>query len=91
MGIVIEPTMPCPDLRQHSRIQRFLARMAERGMADIVGETQRLGQVFVQAQRAGKDAADLRDFEAMSQAHPVMIAVRCDENLGLVAQTTERN
>ena len=37
-------------------VERFLARVPERGMPEVVAETDRLGQILVQAQRPG-DAA----------------------------------
>ena len=58
-------------------------------MADIVGEAQRLGQIFVQTQGAGQDTADLRDFDAVRQAGAVMIAIGRDEDLRLGAQAAE--
>ena len=73
------------------RVQRILAGMAERRMAEVVGEAQRLGQILVEAERAGHGPADLRDFEAVGQADPVMVAVGRDEDLGLVAQPAERD
>ena len=72
-------------------IQRLLSGMAERRMAEVVGQAKRLGQVFIEAQRASDRPADLRDFDAMRQANAVMIAVRRDEHLGLVAQAAERD
>jgi hypothetical protein len=65
--------------------------MAERRMAEVVGEAQRLGQILVEAERAGDRPADLRDFEAVGQPDPEMVAVGRDEHLGLVAQAAERD
>ena len=84
MGIVIKPAM-----RRHRRLQRILAGMAKRRMADIMGETQRLGQILVEAQFPRDGAADLRDFQAVGQAHAIMVAVRRHEHLRLVAQPPE--
>ena len=63
--------------------------MAERRMAEVVGEAQRLGQILVEAERPGDRPADLRDFEAVGQPDPEMVAVGRDEHLGLVAQAAE--
>ncbi len=84
MGIVVEPA----GVGERGR-QRILAGMAERRMAEVVGEAQSLGQIFVEAERAGHRPADLRDFEAVGQAHPEMVAVGGDEHLGLVAEAAE--
>jgi hypothetical protein len=86
MGVVIE----APRIG-HRRLQRILAGMAEGRMADIVGEAERLGQILVEAERAGDGPADLRDLEAVGQADPIMIAVGRDEDLGLVPQPAERD
>ena len=84
MGVVVEPAGV-----GERRGQRVLAGMAERRMAEVVGEAQRLGQILVEAERAGDGPADLRDFEAVGQADPEMVAVGSDEHLGLVAQAAE--
>ena len=84
VGIVVEP----PAVGER-RGQRILAGMAERRMAEVVSEAQRLGQVLVEAERPRHRAADLRDFEAVGQADPEMVAVGRDEHLGLVAQAAE--
>jgi hypothetical protein len=86
VGIVVEAA----GLR-HRRLQRVLAGMAEGRVADVVGEAQRLGQILVEAERARQRAADLRDFEAVGEADPEMVAVGRDEDLGLVAQAAERD
>ena len=84
MGIVVEPAGIA-----ERRVERIFAAMAERRMAKVVGEAQRLGQILVEAERPGDGAADLRDFEAVGQADAEMIAVGRDEHLGLVAQAAE--
>ena len=71
--------------------QRILAGMAERRMAEVVRQAQGLGQVLVEAERAGHGPADLRDFEAVGQPDAEMVAVGSDEHLRLVAQAAERD
>ena len=73
----------------HHLVERFLAGMAERRVAEIVGQSQRLGQILVEPQVARDAACDLRDFEAVRQPRPVMIAFVIDEDLGLVLQATK--
>jgi hypothetical protein len=46
--------------------------MAERRMAEIVGERQRLAQILIEGQRTGERAGDLRDFERVGQAGAVV-------------------
>ncbi len=73
----------------HRRIERLLAGMAERRVAEIVRQRQRLGQILVEAERAGDAARDLRDLEAVRQARAVMVALVRDEDLRLVLQPAE--
>src|SRR5260221_1719524 len=60
-------------------------------MAKVVCEAQSLRQILVEPQRASHRPPDLRDFEAVRQPHPIMIAVGRHEHLGLVAQAPERD
>ena len=53
--------------RGEALIERALAGMAERRMAEIVRERQRLGEVFVEAERARDRTGDLLDLERMGQ------------------------
>ena len=78
-----------PPASASAALERILAGMTERRMAEVMGEAQRLGQVLVEAERAGDRAADLRDFEAVGQPNPVMVAVGRDEHLRLVPQAAE--
>ncbi len=70
-------------------IERALAGMAERRMAEVVGERQRLGQILVEPERASERACDLRDLERMGQAGAEMVALVEDEDLGLVGEPPE--
>jgi hypothetical protein len=74
----------------HAVIQRILARMAEGRVSKVMGQTDGLGQFFVQVQRAGGGARYLRDLERMGQPSSVEIAFVVDEDLGLVDQSTKR-
>ena len=84
MRVVIEAAM-----RGERFIERILARMAKRRVADIMRQAQSLGEILVQPQRAGDHPADLRHFEAVGEAHAVVIAIGGDEHLRLVAQAAE--
>ena len=72
-----------PPRARERGVERLLAGVAERRVADVVRQAQRLGQVLVEPERAGDHAADLRDLEAVGQADAVMVAVGGDEHLGL--------
>src|SRR5262245_53953990 len=63
--------------------------MAERRMPEIVPERKRLGEVLVEAQRAGERAGDLGDLERMGEAGAKVVALMKDENLGLVGEAPE--
>ncbi len=71
------------------RGQRVLPGMTERRMAEIVGKTERLGQILVQPERASHGSADLGDLDRMGQPDAKMIAVRSNEYLGLIPQPAE--
>ncbi len=71
---------------REAAIERALAGMPERRMAEVVGERQRLGQVLVEAERAGERARDLGDLERVGQPGAEMIAFVEDEDLGLVRE-----
>ena len=85
LGIVIEAAGTF-----HRGVERALAGMAEGRMAEIVGKRERLGEILIDAQRAGERAGDLRHFEAVGQARAVVIAFVIDEDLGLVVEPPER-
>ncbi len=70
-------------------VERTLAGMAERRMTEIVGERQRLGQILVEAERAGQRAGDLRHFERVGEAGAVMVALVEHEDLRLVLEPAE--
>src|SRR5690606_36362445 len=70
-------------------VQRILAGMAERRMAEIMDERHAFGEILVKLQGTCKCPRDLRHLDGMRQARAEMIAVRADENLGLVLQAPE--
>ncbi len=81
MGIMVKATGA-----RHCILQGVLAGMAERRMAEVVGEAERLRQVLVQPQHPGDGAPDLRDFYAVGEADAVMISIGRDKDLGLVTK-----
>src|ERR1700682_634391 len=64
--------------------------MADARMAEMVGQRQRLGQIFIDAERARQRPRHLRDFERMGEAGAVVIALVEHENLRLVLEAAER-
>ena len=74
----------------HAVVQRVLAGVAERRVAEVVRQRDRFDQVFVQPQRARDRAADLRHLEGMRQPRAEQVALVVQEHLGLVYQAAER-
>src|SRR5207253_11227934 len=70
-------------------VQRLLARVAERRMAEVVAEPDRLGQILVQPQRTGDAAGDPRRLERVREPGAEVVAARVDEDLRLVAEAAE--
>src|SRR5262247_4765583 len=70
-------------------VERALAGMAKRRMAEVVGERQRLPQILVEPERARERACNLRDLQRMGQTGAKMIAFMKDEDLGLVREPPE--
>src|SRR6185369_13375782 len=86
VGIVVEPSGV-----GERRIEGSFSRMAERRMAEVMGQAERFGQVLIEPQRPGDGPPDLGDFDAVGQADAEMVPVRCDEDLGLVPEAAERD
>ena len=75
---------------RHVGLQRVLAEVAERRVADVVAQGDRLGQRLVQAQRAGQRPGDLGDLQRVGQPGDEVVAVGVEEDLRLVLQPAER-
>jgi len=58
--------------------------VAEWGMPEVVGESERFGQILVETERSADRARNLRYLETMGQPGPVMIALMIDEYLRLM-------
>ncbi len=76
------------------RLQTFVEcvfpGVAERRVADVVGQRDGFSEVFVEPQPAGDGAGDLRDFERMRESRAVVIVDGGDEDLCLAGHTAER-
>jgi hypothetical protein len=77
-------------VEREALIESALARMTERRVAEIVGESARLGEVLVEAEGAGKRAGDLSNLKGVGQARAIVVAFVIDENLGFVSEPAER-
>ena len=76
--------------RGEAMIERALAGMAERRMAEVVAERRALREILVEAERAGERARDLGDLQRVGQPGAEMIALVKHEDLGLVREPAER-
>ena len=84
LGVVIEAAV-----RRHELVEHLLARVAERRVAKIMRERQRFGEIVVEAERAGKRARDLADFERMGEPGAEMIALMRNKDLCLMGEPAE--
>ncbi len=84
VGVMVEAA-----IRRHAGVEHFLAGMAETGVAEVMGERGRLGEVLVEPEAARESAGNLRHLDRMGQAGAEMIAFERDEDLGLVGEAAE--
>src|SRR6202030_268980 len=63
--------------------------MPERGMADVVNESERFGKLGVQSQRGGDRAGNLCDFQRVRQAIAEMVRIAGGKNLCLGFQAAK--
>ena len=70
-------------------IERALAGMAERRMAEIVRKRQRFGEIFVESQGAGERTRDLRHFKRVGEPGAVVVALVEYEHLSLVLEAAK--
>ena len=59
----------------HGFVQCAFTRVAKRWMTNIVDQRKSLGEIFIQAERAGDGAGKLHHFDSVSKATPVMVGV----------------
>ena len=71
-------------------VQRRLAGVAERAVAEVVRQRHRLGQILVDAERPRQRAGDLRHLERVGEPGAVVVALEVDEDLRLVLEPAER-
>jgi hypothetical protein len=63
--------------------------MAERRVAEVVGQGDRFGQVLVEPQGPRDRPGDLGNFQRMGQPGPEVVLDRRDKDLGLMFQAAE--
>src|SRR3546814_12502478 len=70
-------------------LQSLLTSMAKRGVANVMGEAKRLGQIFLKSQHTSDRAPDLRHFQAEGQADTIIVAVRGSQDLRLMPKAPD--
>src|SRR5215217_5959939 len=68
----------------------FFSCVTEGGVAEIVAEGDRLREIFVEPESAGYGTGYLHHLQSVREACPEVVAVRGDEDLGLVHEPAER-
>ena len=79
-----------PLRRREVRRQGVLAGVAERRVADVVAERDRLCQRLVEAERRSQRARHLRHLHGVGQARDVVVALGVEVDLRLVLQPPKR-
>ena len=73
-----------------SLVKRRLSGVAERRVPEIMSKCDRFGQILVESERPRDGPRNLRDLERMRQPSTVVVTLRRDKYLRLVAQPPER-
>jgi len=75
---------------RHGCIQSILPGMTERRMTKVMGQRERLSQIFIQTQGPRDSARNLSDLQRMCETRAVVIALVINEDLCLVLKPPER-
>ena len=86
--VLVVAEAPAEALVQRT-VERLLAGVPERRMAEVVAQPDRLGQVLVQPQRPRDGARDPGGLERVGEPRAVVVALRVDEHLRLVLEPPE--
>src|SRR6266536_420414 len=70
-------------------VESFLAGVPKGVVTEVVAQADCLGQILVQAQRAGDAARDARRLQRMRKPRAVVVTARIDEALRLVLEPAE--
>jgi iron-sulfur cluster assembly accessory protein len=84
LGVVIEAAV-----RSHQFVEHILASVAKRRVAKVMRKRKRLGEIVVEAERAGKRARDLAHLQRMGEPGTEMVALVRNEDLRLVGEPPE--
>jgi hypothetical protein len=78
-----------PALFFHPLVQRFFAAMAEGRVPQIMRQRDALNEIFIETERPGQIARNLRHFHRMRQPRAHVIIFARDKDLRLSLQTPE--
>ena len=81
---------PAAEALARAAVQHVLADVAERRVAEVVPEPDRLREVLVQPQRPRDRARDLRRLQRVGEPRAVVVALGRHEHLRLVLEPPER-
>ena len=84
LGVVVEAAKG-----GHELVKLALAGMAKGRVAEVVGQGQGFGQIFVKAKDAGDRPCDLGNFNGVGEPGAVVVALVIHENLGFMLQPPE--
>jgi hypothetical protein len=73
----------------HGAVEGAFAGMPEGGVAEIMGERQRFGEVLIKSQRPRDGSRDLRHLERVGEPGAVVVAFVFEKYLRLVLQAPE--
>ena len=79
-----------PKTERTNLIERRLSGVTERRVPEIMSECDRFGQILIESERPRDCPRNLRDLERMRQPSTVVVTLRRDKYLRLVAQPPER-
>lgn len=73
----------------HELVEGDFAGVAEGGVAEVVGEGDGFGEVFVEAEGAGEGTGDLGDFDGVGETGAVVVGIFVEEDLGFGFEAAE--
>lgn len=73
----------------HEPVENHFAFVTERGVAEVMGESDGFSEIFVQLEGAGDIAGDGRDFDGVGEASAEMITGAIEEDLSFVFEAAE--
>ena len=73
----------------HELVEGLFAFVAERGVAEVVGEGDGFGEVFIEVESLGEVSGDGGDFDGVGEARAEAATGAVEEDLGFVAELAE--